>query len=100
MQAVGMVRRIDHMGRIVLPKELRDRLGLKPGTPLEFLINEYGDIVLQQPSDNGKNVKKQQDKHVVERAIETIDRYLAGEIVYVKEMIECLLELKHVLTQV
>lgn len=88
------------MGRIVLPKELRDRFGLKPGTPLEFLINEYGDIVLQQPSDNGKNVKKQQDKHVVERVIETIDRYLAGEMVDVKEMRECLLELKHVLTQV
>lgn len=99
MQAVGVVRKIDYMGRVVLPKELRDRFGLKPGTPLEFLINEYGDIVLQQPADYEPGGKDRQDQDAVERAIETIDRYLAGEVVDVQELRECFRVLKDALAQ-
>jgi AbrB family looped-hinge helix DNA binding protein len=37
LRAVGIVRRIDELGRIVLPKELRDAMDIPVGTRLEFL---------------------------------------------------------------
>lgn len=36
MKATGIVRRIDELGRVVLPKELRDTLGIKSGDALEI----------------------------------------------------------------
>lgn len=36
MKATGIVRRIDHLGRIALPKELRTQLEITEGTPLEM----------------------------------------------------------------
>lgn len=40
MKATGIVRRIDDLGRIVIPKELRRRLGIKDGDPLEMFLDE------------------------------------------------------------
>lgn len=42
MLATGIVRRIDDLGRIVLPKELRRSLGFEEGTPLEIYKTEDG----------------------------------------------------------
>ena len=39
MKATGIVRKIDELGRIVLPKELRDNLGIEEGTPLEIFVD-------------------------------------------------------------
>ncbi|OJF17252.1 MAG: hypothetical protein A6D91_10445 [Bacillaceae bacterium G1] len=39
MKATGMVRRIDDLGRVVIPKELRDTFGWPPGTPLEVFVD-------------------------------------------------------------
>lgn len=36
MKATGIVRKIDELGRVVLPKELRDTLGIKSGDALEI----------------------------------------------------------------
>lgn len=47
MKATGMVRRIDDLGRIVLPKEMRRSLGLKEGTPIEIFISR-DEIVLKK----------------------------------------------------
>lgn len=47
MQSTGIVRRIDELGRVVIPKEIRKTLGIKEGDPLEIFINE-GDIVLKK----------------------------------------------------
>lgn len=42
MKATGMVRRVDDLGRIVLPRELRINFGIGEGTPMEFSTNgEY-----------------------------------------------------------
>ncbi|MDK8193745.1 AbrB/MazE/SpoVT family DNA-binding domain-containing protein [Paenibacillus sp. UMB7766-LJ446] len=47
MKATGMVRRIDDLGRLVLPKELRKVRGIENGDPLEFFVD--GDkIVLRK----------------------------------------------------
>lgn len=47
MKATGMVRRIDDLGRIVLPKEIRRSLGLKEGTPIEIFVSR-DEIVLKK----------------------------------------------------
>jgi transcriptional pleiotropic regulator of transition state genes len=36
MKALGIVRKIDPLGRVVLPKELRNTMGLPEGTPMEI----------------------------------------------------------------
>lgn len=39
MNTTGMVRTVDNMGRIVLPKEMRDVLSIESGTPMEILVS-------------------------------------------------------------
>lgn len=46
MKATGIVRQIDQMGRVVLPKELRKTLGIEDGTPLEIFV--YGGRIILQ----------------------------------------------------
>lgn len=41
---------LDRFGRVVVPKEIRDRLGLKPGTEIE--IDEHGNEVLLKPVEH------------------------------------------------
>ena len=36
MNGTGIVRRVDYLGRIVLPKEIRRKLGINEGTPMEI----------------------------------------------------------------
>lgn len=46
MQSTGMVRDVDSVGRVVIPKEIRDSLGLVHGSPMEILVNGR-DVVLR-----------------------------------------------------
>lgn len=46
MKKTGMIRRIDNLGRIVIPKEIRTNFGLKTGSPMEIGISKEGEIVL------------------------------------------------------
>lgn len=39
MKATGIVRRIDDLGRVVIPKELRRTLGVETGDPVEFFAD-------------------------------------------------------------
>ena len=50
MKATGIVRRIDDLGRIVIPKEIRRTLRLREGTPLEIYTDTEGRIVLKKYS--------------------------------------------------
>ena len=47
MKSTGMVRRMDDLGRIVLPAEIRQNMGLEPKDALEIFTDE-GRIVLQK----------------------------------------------------
>ena len=40
MKATGIIRRIDDLGRIVIPKEIRRNLGIHEGDPLEIFLHE------------------------------------------------------------
>lgn len=40
MRATGIVRRVDDLGRVVIPKELRRSMGIKEGEPLEIYLED------------------------------------------------------------
>ncbi len=46
MKNMGMVRKVDELGRIVIPKEIRTNLFIKEGTPMEISVGERGELVL------------------------------------------------------
>ena len=47
MKATGIVRRIDDLGRIVIPKEIREKMELDCGTPVEFFL-EKNSVIIQK----------------------------------------------------
>lgn len=47
MKAMGIIRRVDDLGRIVLPKEVRRKVGITEGTPMEIFTDSDG-IVLKK----------------------------------------------------
>ncbi|HDR7448519.1 AbrB/MazE/SpoVT family DNA-binding domain-containing protein [Bacillus toyonensis] len=52
MKATGVTRKVDDLGRVVIPKELRNTLGIKEKSPLEIFV-EGEDIVLQKYQPGG-----------------------------------------------
>lgn len=50
MKATGIVRRIDDLGRIVIPKEIRRTLRIREGDPLEIFTDREGEIILKKYS--------------------------------------------------
>ncbi|PEC19188.1 AbrB/MazE/SpoVT family DNA-binding domain-containing protein [Bacillus cereus] len=52
MKATGVTRKVDELGRVVIPKELRNTLGIKEKSPLEIFV-EGEDIVLQRYQPGG-----------------------------------------------
>lgn len=54
MKATGIVRRIDDLGRVVVPKEIRRTLRLRDGEPMEIFTGREGEIVLKKYSPVGE----------------------------------------------
>lgn len=54
MKATGIVRRIDDLGRVVIPKEIRRTLRIKEGNPLEIFTDREGEIILKKYSPIGE----------------------------------------------
>ena len=50
MKATGIVRRIDELGRVVVPKEIRRTLRLKEGDPIEIFTDREGGVILKKYS--------------------------------------------------
>lgn len=50
MKATGIRRRVDELGRIVIPKEIRKTARIKENDQLEFYINEEGGLILKKYS--------------------------------------------------
>ena len=50
MRATGIVRRIDDLGRIVIPKELRRTLRIRESDPIEIFSGREGEIILKKYS--------------------------------------------------
>ena len=54
MKATGIVRRIDDLGRVVVPKEIRRTLRIREGDPLEIFTDKEGEIILKKYSPMGE----------------------------------------------
>ncbi len=54
MKATGVVRRIDDLGRVVIPKEIRKTLRIKEGDPLEIFTDKEGEVILKKYSPIGE----------------------------------------------
>lgn len=50
MKATGIVRRIDDLGRVVIPKEIRRTLRIREGDPLEIFVSRGSEIILKKYS--------------------------------------------------
>ena len=54
MKATGIVRRIDELGRVVIPKEIRRTLRIREGDPLEIFTDREGEVILKKYSPIGE----------------------------------------------
>lgn len=54
MKATGIVRRIDDLGRVVIPKEIRRTLRIREGDPLEIFTGRDGEVILKKYSPIGE----------------------------------------------
>lgn len=50
MKATGIVRRIDDLGRVVIPKEIRRTMRIREGDPLEIFTDREGEVILKKYS--------------------------------------------------
>ena len=50
MKATGIVRRIDDLGRVVIPKEIRRTMHIKEGAPLEIFTDTEGGVIFKKYS--------------------------------------------------
>jgi AbrB family transcriptional regulator (stage V sporulation protein T) len=54
VKATGIVRRIDDLGRVVIPKEIRRTLRIREGDPLEIFVDRDGEVILKKYSPIGE----------------------------------------------
>ncbi len=54
MKATGIVRRIDDLGRVVIPKEIRRTMRIREGDPLEIFVDKEGEVILKKYSPIGE----------------------------------------------
>ena len=56
MKATGIVRRIDDLGRVVIPKEIRRTMRIREGDPLEIYTDREGEVIFKKYSPIGELV--------------------------------------------
>ena len=54
MKATGIVRRIDDLGRVVIPKEIRRTMRIREGDPLEIYTDREGEVIFKKYSPIGE----------------------------------------------
>ena len=54
MKATGIVRRIDDLGRVVIPKEIRRTMRIREGDPLEIFTDRDGEVIFKKYSPVGE----------------------------------------------
>ena len=50
VKATGIIRKIDDLGRVVIPKEIRRTLRIREGDPLEIYTDREGEVILKKYS--------------------------------------------------
>ncbi|MBP5657810.1 MAG: AbrB/MazE/SpoVT family DNA-binding domain-containing protein, partial [Clostridia bacterium] len=54
MKATGIVRRIDDLGRVVIPKEIRRTMRIREGAALEIFTEKEGEVIFKKYSPRGE----------------------------------------------
>ena len=79
MKSTGIIRRVDELGRVVLPIELRNKLGITEKDPMEIFV-DGSSIILKKFEPNcifcgsSKNLIDYQDKLVCDKCAEKISK--------------------------
>lgn len=111
MKATGIVRRIDDLGRVVIPKEIRRTMRIREGDPLEIYTDANGEVIFKKYSPMGEMMEfTSQYAEVLNRATnmpviitdrdhvisctglskkETIDRRITKELEDIMEQRSC-----------
>ena len=93
MKATGVVRRLDDLGRLCLPKEIRRTLHISPGDPIEFFVDDNS-IILRRYDSYGD---MQQLLDNMERNIRLSDTLIPGEQLY--KLLDKLKEMRAILRE-
>lgn len=78
MKSTGIVRKVDELGRIVIPMELRTKLNIEEKDPVEIFV-EGSSIVLKKVEDtcifcgNSKNIINYNSKPICEKCIKSLN---------------------------
>lgn len=56
VKTTGVVRRVDDLGRIIIPKEIRNSLMIHEGDPLEIFTTEDGELLLKHYFEKPKSI--------------------------------------------
>lgn len=82
MKATGIMRRFDDLGRIVIPKEIRRRLGVKENDWMEMFIGEDGELILTPhvstplTFENVRGAWEYMDEEERRNFIKTLERHI------------------------
>ena len=84
MKSTGIIRRIDELGRIVIPKEIRKKLEINIQDPMELYVDGHS-ITLKKVEDNcifcgkNKNLVEFKDKMVCQSCLESLSSESANK---------------------
>ena len=94
MKATGIIRRIDDLGRVVIPKEVRRSMGIKENDPFEIYINTEGGVVFvpcrsdtindlvalkERILHKAKEARSTEEQAVIKFAFEAIEKIMGEE---------------------
>ena len=79
MKATGIVRRLDDLGRLVIPKEIRRIYRMKEGDSIEFFVSEHSEIILKKYS------YLNDEKEMLTRMVNTLKEVTKCEVLFLLE---------------
>lgn len=85
MKATGIVRRIDDLGRIVIPKEIRRTLRIRESDPLLTSLTEFGKADKQGVCEDFEVVKEQEATLIEERIRQVRRELFVGGVIGLAE---------------
>lgn len=81
MKPIGVVRKVDQLGRIVLPKSIRKRYEMNEGDPVEILVQ--GDHIILEKHKNkcvfcmsSDQVQEYKEKHICQSCLSEMKAYI------------------------
>lgn len=78
MKATGIVRRIDDLGRVVIPRDIRRTLHIRYGDPLEIFVTEEGGVTFQPYCPSlAKDIRDMKDN--ISEALDCVENSAAVE---------------------